>query len=240
MDIINTNKEIVLKIVQSIFHEIQNGKNPENFCCCEQCRLDTICYTLNRIEPHYVVSNRGIMHGEQGAIRQQQIKADITNMAYNGLRTVNHNQRRTAPHDESVFLTKKLVNKPVFDLPAIIGRVFDGKSFSPILDIQIELWHGSELVEMRNHNWQNPYTMFHRTPGTFTFWPAPVIAEGPDINRVFKYSIKINAPNYEHLTHFFSIPAVSKIFADFSYSVNDTYKLPDLYLFPPGEVEQGW
>ena len=238
MDILNTNESIVFNIVQNIFNEMQNGSNPENFCCCEQCRLDTTCYTLNRIEPHYVVSNRGITRLGQESIKRQQMEADITNLVYNGLRLVKHNQRQTAPHDDSAFLTKGLINKPVFDIPTIVGRIFDGKSFAPITGIKVELWSDNKPVEMRNHNWQNPYIMFSNTPGTFTFWPAPVIAEGPEINRVFKYSIKTEAADYDEFTHFFSIPVVSKIFSAFSFSANSTFKLPDLYMFPPGEAEQ--
>ena len=238
MDILNTNEGIVFSIVQNIFDEMQSNNNPEKFCFCEQCRLDTICYTLNRIEPHYVVSNRGFTRLGQEPIKRQQLEADITKLVYNGLRLVNHNQRRTAPHDDSAFLTKGLINKPVFDIPTIVGRIFDGISFAPISGIKVELWSDNQPVEMRNHNWQNPYAMFSNTPGTFTFWPAPVIAEGVEINRVFKYSIKAEASDYDEFTHHFSIPVVSKMFSASSFSANSTFKLPDLYIFPPGEAEQ--
>ncbi|MDR2922899.1 MAG: late competence development ComFB family protein [Treponema sp.] len=237
MDIHNTNEDIVFNSVQTIFAEIQKGKNPEGFCLCEQCRMDTICYALNRIDPHYIVSNRGITRMDHDGVKRQQSEADIATLIYKGIRLVSHNQRPTAPHDGTV--TEALdIDKPTFDIPTIVGRLFNGVSFAPITDITIELRCKGELVPMRNRNWQNPYTVFSSTPGAFTFWPAPVIADATDINRVFEYSIKVDSPDYEPYVHFFSIPCVSKLLTSYSYSLNRTYKLPDLYIFPPGEAEQ--
>ena len=236
MDIHNTNEDIVFNTVQTIFEGIQKGNNPEGFCLCEQCRMDTICYALNRIGPHYIVSNRGITRMEDG-IKRQQNEADIASLVYKGIRLVSHNQRPTAPHDGTVTETVNL-NKPAFDIPTIVGRLFDGVSFAPITGISIELRCKGELVPMRNSNWQNPYSVFSSTPGAFTFWPAPVIADAPDINRVFEYSLKIDSPDHEPFVHFFTIPCVSKLLTSYSYSLNRTYRLPDLYIFPPGEAEQ--
>jgi len=91
---------------------------------------------------------------------------------------------------------------------------------------------------MRNRNWQNPFTLVTNTPGAFTFWPAPVIAEGLDVHHLFEYSLKVESPQYETLIHFFKLPAVSSMVTAFSsVSVDRTFKLPDLYLFHPGEAE---
>jgi competence protein ComFB len=92
---------------------------------------------------------------------------------------------------------------------------------------------------MRNQNWQNPFTLIANTPGTFTFWPAPIPADAVDIHRIFKYSIKIESPQYETLTHFFKVPTISSNQSIHnSLSLERTFKLPDLYLFHPGEAEQ--
>ena len=237
MDIRNTNEDIVFNTVQTIFDDIQRGKNPEGFCLCDQCRKDTICYALNRIQPHYIASNRGITRFEQDSIRRQQNEADITTLVYKGMRLVNHNMRPTSPHNGTAVETADF-NKPAFDIPTFVGRMFNGITFAPITDISVELRCDGELVPMRNHNWQNPYTVFSSTPGAFTFWPAPVPADSSDINKVFNFAIKVDSPDYELFNHFFSIPSVSKILTPYSYSMNRTYKLPDLYIFPPGEAEQ--
>jgi len=234
MDIHNTNEDIVFTIVQTIFNEIQKGNNPEGFCLCDHCRKDTMCFALNRIQPHYIASNRGITRLEQDSIKRQQNEADITTLVYKGLRLVNHNLRPT--DHEGTSIENAFFNKSVFDIPTIVGRIFNGETFTPVTDITIELKCDGELVPMRNINWQNPYKIFSSTPGAFTFWPAPVPIDSPDINKVFKYSIRVDSPDYEPFNHFFTIPAVSVILTP--YSINHTYKLPDLYLFPPGEAEK--
>jgi competence protein ComFB len=237
MDIHNTSEDVVFNVVQTIFDQIQENGNPENYCLCYQCRTDTICYTLNRIEPQYIVSNRGFTRIDPTSIKQQQMEADITSLVYKGLRLVNHNMRPTAPHDKTVPGEQK-VNHPVFDIPTIAGRIFDGISFEPITGIEVSLYCEGELVSMRNNNWQNPYTMVPSTPGAYSFWPAPVIADTPDINKEFVFTIRVNSPDYETLSHFFNITAISKFHTPHSYALNRTFKLPDLYLFPPGEAEQ--
>lgn len=237
MDIHNTTEDTVFKVAQTIFNDIKKEGNPDGFCLCDQCRMDTICYTLNRLEPCYIVSNRGITRIEQDGIQRQQEEADIATLVYKGLRLVNHFQRPTAPHN-AFAAPEAGPAKPAFDIPTIIGRLFDGVTFSPLSGATVSLRRDGELVAMRNFNWQNPYTLISNTPGTYTFWPAPVSAEIADIHKTFEYSLKIECPDYDPLVHSFKIPAVSKIQTVSSYSLDRTFKLPDLYLFPPGEAEQ--
>jgi competence protein ComFB len=70
--------------------------------------------------------------------------------------------------------------------------------------------------------------------GTFTFWPTPIPAEGISIHKTFEYSVKVEAPGFEILHHFFKVPAISELRTVDSFSLGRTFKLPDLYLFPLG------
>jgi competence protein ComFB len=237
VDIHNTNEDEVFNSVQKIFDEIQNTGNPDKFCLCYQCRIDTICFTLNRIEPHYIVSNRGFTRIDHTSIKSQQLDADITTLIYKGLRLVNHNQRPTAPHDGSNIPTHK-INHPLFDIPTIAGRIFNGISFEPIIGLEVTLYCEGEPIPMRNSNWQNPFAMVASTPGAYSFWPAPIIAEIPDISKEFHFSLRVQSPDYEPLNHFFNLSAISKFHTAHSYTLNRTYKLPDLYIFPPDDEEQ--
>jgi len=237
MEIHNVSEDVVFSSVHKVFEVIRSEGNKEGLCLCEQCKIDTICYTLNRIMPHYIVSNRGMTRVEQDWAGKQQAEADIAALIYKGLRVVNHNQRPTATHDETVS-ENKVLTEPAFYIPTIIGRLFDGETFAPLAGVTVELRNKSELVPMRNSNWQNPFTLVANTPGVFTFWPAPVVAEGLDVHRLFEFSLKVDAPQYETLIHFFKIPVISSMVASFSsVSMDRTFKLPDLYLFHPGEAE---
>jgi competence protein ComFB len=236
MDIHNTNEDLVFESVQKIFDEIQRGGNPEQFCMCYQCRIDTICYTLNRIPPNYIVSNRGFTRTYQEGIQQQQSEADINALIYKGLRLVNHNMRTTASHEETGAVVHKII-PPLFDIPTIAGRIFHGVSFEPVVGVDVELYYNGELVQMRNSNWQNPYRIVSNTPSIFSFWPTPFIADVPEVTKEFKFTLKVNSPDYEPLSHFFAISLTSKFHNPQSYTLNRTFKLSDLYLFPPGEAE---
>jgi competence protein ComFB len=237
MDIHNTNEDLVFNTVQTIFDEIQSSGNPEKFCLCYQCRIDTICFTLNRIEPHYIVSNRGFTRIDPTSIKAKQLEVDITALIYKGIRLVNHNMRPTAPHDGSPEHHIKAHN-PMFDIPTIAGRIFNGVSFEPVFGIDVSLYYEGELVKMRNNNWQNPYTMVSVTPGAYSFWPEPVPGDVPDVVKEFNFSIKVSSPDYEPLNHFFTVSSICKFHTPHSYALNRTLKLPDLYLFPPGEEDE--
>ena len=239
MEIHNVTEDIVFSSVQIIFKRIKEEGNTEGLCLCDQCRLDTICYTLNRVPSRYIVSNRGMTRIQQDWVGRQQTEADIATLVYKGLRMVNHNQRPTSSHNGDSTATEQPSGAPSFFIPTIIGRLFDGNTFDPLSGVTVELRLGDELALMRNQNWQNPFTLISNTPGTFTFWPLPIPSKETGSRRTFEFSLKVESPSYETLTHFFNIPTISSAqAADSTYSMDRTFKLPDLYLFPPGEAEK--
>jgi competence protein ComFB len=236
MEIHNTTEDIVFAKVEAIFDSIAREGNPEDFCLCYQCRMDTACYVLNRIAPRYIVSNRGVARIEQENLERQQKDADIVALVYEGLKRINHNQRPNALHQGAA--APAIINRPVFNIPTIVGRLFNGSNFAPMSNMKVELHRNGELVSMKDNNWQNPYSLVANTEGTFTFWPNPVPAEEADIHKIFEYSIRIEAPEFETLNHFFKIPVISEIQSAAVYSMGRTFKLPDLYMFPPGGDEE--
>jgi competence protein ComFB len=236
MEIHNTTEDMVFAKVETIFDSITREGNPENFCLCYQCRMDTACYVLNRTEPRYIISNRGVARIEQENLQRQQKDADIVALVYEGLKRINHNLRPNTLHQDSS--APAALNTPVFNIPTIVGRLFDGTNFAPLSGIRVELHRNGELVPMKDSNWQNPYNLVSNTEGTFTFWPSTIPAESADLHRTFEYSIKIEAPDFETLNHFFKIPVISEIQSAPSFSMGRTFKLPDLYMFPPGGEDE--
>jgi competence protein ComFB len=237
MEIHNTTEDIVCSKVEVIFDSIVKDGNPDNLCLCYQCRMATICYVLNRVEPRYIISNRGVARIEQAGLKQQQQEADITALVYEGIKRVNHNKRPTSIHNNNASGLDSIPKTPVYNIPTIVGRLFNGVNFAPVSEVKIELHRNGELVPMKDNNWQNPYTLVSNTEGTFTFWPNSVPAESENLHKIFEYSIKIEAPDFETLNHFFKIPVISEIQSASSFSMGRTFKLPDLYMFPPGSED---
>jgi competence protein ComFB len=234
MEIHNTVEDIVFGEVGKICDLLAREGNPGKICTCDQCRLDVACYVLNRTTPYYIVSNRGVARVEQESFERQQQNADINTLIYEALKRVSHNQR-SLPSDKNAKSLPEGV--PVFNIPTIIGRLFNGLNFSPMSDISIELYQEGKLVPMKDRNWQNPYNLVFNTGGTFTFWPEPIQAEKTGNRKTFEYSLRIEAPGFEELNHFFRIPVIGEVQTAGSFSMDRTFKLPDLYMFPPGEEE---
>ncbi|MDR0376161.1 MAG: late competence development ComFB family protein [Spirochaetaceae bacterium] len=234
-EIHNTIEDIVYAQVTEICNAIESNKQDE-LCTCRQCRVDTVCYVLNRIEPHYISSNRGIARAWRRTLARQQKEAEIVSLIYKGIKQVNHNRRPFTDHGSGGRNISGTVSSiPVFSIPAIIGCVFNGRNFAPLAEASVELLRNGELVVMKDAAWRNPFLVMPNIEGTFTFWPASIPAASININKVFEFSVKVEASGLESLTHFFTIPVISELQTADVYSMERSFKLPNLYLFPEGD-----
>jgi len=238
MELHNTIKGKVISKVDEIFEALSKTENVGKFCTCDQCRMDVLCYVLNRTPPHYIVSNRGVSRSLDEGIEWQQREADIAALIYEGLKQVSHNMRPNFSHSNEKSAVSNEAAIPRFIIPTIMGRVFNGNNFARISDATVELLWEGELVTMKDGNWQNPYSIVHNVEGHYSFWPAPVPTSKVNNHKIFEYILRVSAPEFETLTHTFKIPVASEVQASVSFSPDRTFKLPDLYMFPPGEAEK--
>ena len=238
MEVHNTVEDKVMSTVGQIFEAIEKGENPEKFCTCNHCRMDVVCYALNRVPPHYILSSRGAVRVQSDNFELQQQAADITALIHEGLKRVSHNQRPNFDHSGISGGAGSISELPVYNVPAIMGRVFNGDNFAPLSDAVVELLWNGELVPMKDGNWQNPCSLVSHTEGNYSFWPAADVSSGANRRKIFEYTLRISAPGFETLNHFFKIPVASEIRIAGSFSLERTFKLPDLYMFPPGEAEK--
>ena len=237
MDLHNTVEDKVISRVDEIFDAFE-AKNAENFCTCNQCRMDIICYALNRLHPHYILSHRGASRVQAESFEHQQQTADIAAVIFEGLKRINHNQRPNFSHASGKEGLNTDSKFPVFNVPTIMGRLFNGTNFAPLQEGTLELLWKGELVPMKDGNWHNPCRLVSHTEGTFSFWPAPATASRSNNHKIFEYTLRVVTPEFEPMNHFFKIPVVSETQAAGSFNLERTFKLPDLYLFPPGEAEK--
>jgi len=238
MELHNSIKGKVISKVEEIFDALENSGSAGKFCTCDQCKMDVICYVLNRTPPRYIVSNRGASRSLEEGIEWQQQAADIAALIHDGLKQVNHNLRPNFSHSSEKNAASDEAAIPKFIIPTIMGRVFNGNNFAPLSDATVELLWSGGLVDMRDANWQNPYNIVHNIEGNYSFWPAPVPASRVNNHKIFEYILRVSAPEFETLTRTFKIPVASEIQATMSFSPDRTFKLPDLYMFPPGEAEK--
>jgi len=238
MTLHNIMEEKVIARVEEIFKSLEEEEYKDKYCICDQCRMDTICYALNRLQPHYIVSHRGASRVNWEGVERQQQVADITTVIYEGLKRVNHNQRPNFSHNAAAGGIANAEAQPVFNVPTIMGRLFNGENFAPLSAAVVELLWNGELVEMKNRNWQNPYRLVPKAEGAFSFWPLPAVTTKVNNHRIFEYTLRIIAEGFETMNHFFKIPVVSEDQTEVSFTLDRTFKLPDLYMFRPGEAEK--
>jgi competence protein ComFB len=233
----NLTEDLVVKEIDKICDEIEKDGQKQHICTCSQCRLDAACYVLNRTKPTYVVSHRGVARIERETLERQQNGIDITVLIYRALEEVAHTRRPYFSHQSGDPSAKPPEYQAVFNIPTIVGRIFNGVNFEPLSGIDVELRRDGKLSVMRDLNWQNPYRLVKDTAGTFTFWPEPVHAETVGEQATFGFSVRVKAEGYETLNSFFEIPVASEVYSEIPFSMDRTFKLKDMYLFSESTEE---
>lgn len=220
-------EELVYNEVNNLFDTAKANKTPWLTCSCAQCRLDTICYVLNKIPPRYIKSGRGLAYSQlEESIDKSQLFADINKIGLEGMRQVLAKQR---PHSTS---DSNLPDSPVFNFPTFVGRILDGLTFEPVKNLEVLLLLNSKKAESINISWENPYKISSHTPGTFTFWVKPLSAKEENIKKVFPFEIKIEQEGYDSINYFFELGITSESIIRTAYSAEHAFMLPDLHIFP--------
>ena len=217
MRVHNLVKDLVVQKVEELFSEADEGS-----------RFDVICYVLNRVPPQYVVSGRGVAHMESADYQQKvQQLADITRLVKEGMESVDRNRR---DRGSGTFGPDR--KGPFFNLPSVIGRMFNGVNFEPVHDVTVGLYEAGSLVKVIDPNWQNPYRLSANTAGTYLFWPHPMTANPGEASRTVEMELRVEDPRFEPLHYFFSLTAAADPeFIDFVNTTTST-RIKDLYLFP--------
>lgn len=232
MRVHNMMEDLVEKMVNEVFEEKESAGFP--LAGCYQCRLDVICYVLNRIKPEYLISGRGLAHYDKDFQNHMQKNADIAALINEGIRKIETRQRpyySQKPAEEE----PPLVEGPAFNLPVISGRLLHGKTFEPIEDIHVALLENETLVPMIDYTWQNPYLLVEGTRGNFTFLPRPVSARKKGETLNVSFEIRVEAENYTTLRHFFELHLEAQQEVNGSFSMDKILKIGDLFLFPESQ-----
>jgi competence protein ComFB len=222
-------EEIVLEKVDEIFNEEEKLKR-HGYCTCKQCRMDVACYVLNRIEPHYMLSSRGIAHLRNDYQENLQKTADLMGLINDGIRKISTTKR---PHVANLEDVEEIPPEgPLFNFPTIFGRIFNGQNFEPLKNVDIVLLSEGRLVKMINANWQNPYSIVEKTAGNFSFWPYPVGAASLDNTSTFEFELFLEKSGFDEFHHYFEMQIPAQSSFDESFHMHRTYELEDLYVFP--------
>ena len=234
---------IMEDVVSDYLEEVLSQK--KDICSCEQCKTDMACYTLNKVQPMYVVSSRGIIHSENKRRLNFQDDIDIYSVILEAIEVISKTKRHdmdiNIPDDNmlselSDISDDEIRSKFFFNFPQIVGRVIDSGTLNPVSDVEITLNYkiSDEPVKMFNSNWKNPLELVPQMQGVFTFWPAPMVGEKEGIQKQFQLNLKIKKKGYETIRRFFELHSISTNELTKKIKQGKIYRLDDIYLYPEG------
>lgn len=227
MNIHNSMEDAVAQEVNNLYDSLTKDKIKWLNCDCENCRLDTICYVLNRTQPKYYVSERGILHNALD-MEDSQLKTDITKLAMEGIRLISGSQR--ANHTTRIEAAEENTGKLYYNFPLIMGTVYNGDNFEPLEDVSIVLKLNNVEAEMADNTWSNPAKTYRSTKGSYTFWPAAIECEKEE-TKVFKLTLEISAKNFSSTLYAVELPLVPEKVKKTSLESTYSLKVKDIFLF---------
>ncbi len=189
---------------------------------------DAACYVLNRLQPRYTGSTRGIARLTRELEQDHQVQVDILRLANEAMRQVTSVPRAPGGYRDGA----EEMPGPAFNFPVIRGRLLNGTTFEPLAGLEVELFKDGESAAMFNSRWANPYTVSDHTPGTYLFCPRAEAAGEVGASRTAAFEIRATHADYDPFRHLFRVTVVAEKTAHRSFSLEDEFVLPDLYLFP--------
>lgn len=227
MNIHNILEDQVIIRVNDMYKRIGKMKPAWFTCNCEQCRLDTTAYVLNKLPPRYIVSGRGLTH-MLGTV-DTQMSVDIDSLIVEGMKKVAANARPFHAVEKSDSSEES--EDPVFNFPLFVGTVYDGATFDAIPSARITLSRNGAPCSMIDHAWTNPMTLTSHTRGKYTFWVKPQKARVLGETKQFQFKIEITADGFEKTIYVLDIPVTSSEHVVTEPNTIDPVKIQDLYLF---------
>ena len=172
MPVTNLMKDIVINILDEVLKKEKvtniNGNGRE----------DIIAYVLNRVQPKYVTSERGLLYGILDAKYKVQQRVDILFLIYEAIHMIQNRRDSNNAVKETIIPEKNAY------LPHIVGQVLEDSSLTIVPDVEVMLMYGGRPAAMIDSDWDNPYTTLTATSGHFHFWPRfaeQEMGKGPHI-----------------------------------------------------------
>jgi hypothetical protein len=202
MHLKNYNEDLVLNTVKIVLKDRVDIKPTRAFV------LDVAAYTLNRIPPKYITSERGFTReliqsaaGENGDGLVNVIELiTLINRAVDVVarrRTAEAGSRRRSPAAESDDdPTLRLTY--FYNMPHIFGRLVSADDGSPVIAADATLFVNDSLSVPAEPGWHNPYRTNEQTKGYFSFWPQAEMGS-EDTLRV-ELSLGVNHRKYKPFT----------------------------------------
>lgn len=201
MKLMNYQEDLVLHITEIVLQDRGDVEYSQSLL------LDVAAFTLNRLPPRYVVSERGFTRFMADHLFEEDNDENMGNLveilllANKAVDLIK--DRRTMRHESSAE-NFDLAEDPVdFDahwhnIPYLIGRVVSCKDDGPIENVKITLFRDDTLLEQVGTGWINPYQTSKAARGFYSFLPAPIKSDNDE--EKFNLHLLFEHPDYMTLS----------------------------------------
>jgi hypothetical protein len=200
MKLKNYQEDLVLYVADLVLQERPDIEHNESFL------HDVAAYTLNRLPPRYIHSERGFTrlaadHWVDGSNGQGLASlVEVLLLVHKAIDTIQHRRKSQIGPESGGSDAPGEAELPDplgywHNLPYLIGRVVDRDSDEAIEGVSVSIELDGQPAEAAEGNWQNPYRTSRATRGFYSFLPRPQRSRSR--NRHFTLRIVLEHPDYE-------------------------------------------
>jgi len=201
MKLKNYQEDLVLYVADIVIKDRPDIETGENLL------HDVAAYTLNRLPPRYILSERGFTR----LAADHWVEADsedgiaglveVLILVHKAIDIVKSRRKPSEPSVEAQPRQEEDlpdVRKYWHNLPYLIGRVLDKNTKKPVLDASVRVSINGKLAEPAERGWFNPYRTNAGTKGFYSFLPKPIRSRSK--NKKSGLELTIEHPHYEAMT----------------------------------------
>jgi competence protein ComFB len=178
MKIRNYQEDIVLHVLCIMLEDYPELKKDEVFI------TDVAAYVLNRVQPKYIMSERGFTRLALSHMIEEDIEPDLSDLVeLIGLinRAIDLVRKRRKSVMGSTSKDGHATPYPfmngmeyVHNFPQFIGRVLDASTRNPVYNACVTQYIDGLKAVPAEQGWLNPYFTNTSTSGVYSFWPKAV------------------------------------------------------------------
>ena len=200
---------------------------------------DVAAYTLNRLPPRYIMSERGFTRlaadywvdtdnedGLAGLVEVLILVNKAIEIVKSRRKSVEPVARAERPAEEGFPDVRKYWH----NLPYLIGRVLDKATGKPVLDARVRVTIDGQLAKPAERGWLNPYRTNAGTRGFYSFLPKPIQSRSK--NKTFTLGLAIEHRDYRPVTLEQSIETAGELTTYQFIRSDQILNLDDSYLVP--------
>ena len=181
----NIMEDIIFGLIDGL-DESKSGEIDKNQ------KKEIAAFTLNRIRPMYITSNKGFTNMITKHENDPQFLADIMIQISEALKVV---KKSAIVDNESIEIEN---DKPFYVFPKLYGKVVSASTMCPIVDVDVYLYIDSELADSIFQSWNNPVKIKNIDEGIYSFAPKPLVATPPFTTKSFLFDIVVIKGSQKH------------------------------------------